>query len=138
MTDATVVLLILGFLSVTKMDISELLDDSTYVAQFKYPHEVHDHYVQIPQVLNKPVLDIGVHLEEIGMHACGNKVPLHHILSWLLECLPATMHQQLRQWILHYNTDVHIIEKWLALHGLDLAEYLTHLQSDRDSDGLEL
>ena len=138
MTDATVVLLISGFLSMKAMDISELLDDSTYLEQFKHPLEVQDHCILIPQVLNRPVQDIGAHLEEIGMHACGTRVPLHHILACLLECTPETLCQQLWQWVLHYSSDVHMIEKWLALRGLELAEYLSHLQTEKDSDGLEL
>ena len=31
-----------------------------------------------------------------------------------------------------------MIEKWLAVRGLDLEEYLSHLESDRVSNGLEL
>ena len=138
MTDATVVLLISGFLSVKAMNISELLDDSTYLEQFKHPLEVWDCYIPIPQVLNRPIQDIGTHLEEIGMHACGTRAPLHHILACLLEYTPETLHQQLWQWVLHYSLDVHMIKKWLALWGLELAEYLSHLQTEKDSDGLEL
>ncbi len=113
MTDATMVLLISGFLSVKAMDISELLDDSTYLEQFKHPLEVQDCYIPIPQVLNRPIQDIGAHLEEIGMHACGTRVPLHHILACLLEYTPETLCQQLWKWVLHYSSDVHMIEKWL-------------------------
>ena len=31
-----------------------------------------------------------------------------------------------------------MIEKWLAIRGLDLSEYLSHLEGDKESDGLEL
>ncbi len=31
-----------------------------------------------------------------------------------------------------------MIKKWLAVRGLDLAEFLSHLESDRESNSLEL
>ena len=81
MTDLAIVLLISGFLSVTKMGMAEQLDDSVYLTQFKNPVETQEYYTSVPQVLNKPVLDLGSHLEEIGMHVCGDHAPLHHIMA---------------------------------------------------------
>ena len=40
--------------------------------------------------------------------------------------------------MLQYHTEVHKVEKWLAIYGLDLAKYLSHLESDKESNGLEL
>ncbi len=40
--------------------------------------------------------------------------------------------------MLCFSHDVHMIEKWLAVRGLDLEECLSHLESDRVSNGLEL
>ncbi len=138
MTDPTIVLLISGFLSVTKMSIAELLDDSVYLAQFKNLLETQPQYVTVPQVLNKPVLDLGSQLEEIGMNVCGEHVPLHHIMARLFNCALDMLWQQLWQWVLRFSQEVHMIEKWLAVRGLDLVEYLSHLEGNKESDGLEL
>ncbi len=91
MTDPAIVLLISGFLSVTKMGMAELLDNSVYLAQFKHLIETQEHFTPVPQVLNKPVIDLGSHLEEIGMHVCGDHTLLHHIMAWLFECVPDTL-----------------------------------------------
>ncbi len=137
-TDPAIVLLISGFLSVTKMGMAELLDDSVYLAQFKNLIETQEHFTPVPQVLNKPVIDLGSHLEEIRIHVCGDCSLLHHIMARLFECAPDMLQQQLWQWVLHFSHDVHMIEKWLAVRGLDLAEFLSYLESNRESDGLEL
>ncbi len=81
MTDPAIVLLILGFLLVPKMGMAKLLDNSVFLAQFKNLVKTQEHYTSVPQVLNKPVLDLGSHLEEIGMHVCGDHAPLHHIIA---------------------------------------------------------
>ncbi len=138
MTDPAIVLLISSFLSVTKMGMAELLDDSVYLAQFKNLVETQEHYISVPQVLNKPVLNLGSCLEEIGIYVCGDHAPLHHIMAWLFECAPGMLQQQLYQWVLHFSCDVHMIKKWLAVRGLDLEEYPSHLESNRESNGLEL
>ena len=138
MTDSTIVLMISGFLSVTRMDLASLLDDSDYLAQFKDPCETQYRFITVPQVLNKPVIDLGARMEEVGIHVCREQVPLHHVLAGLFECKPQTLHQQLCQWVLRYHPEVHIIEKWLAIRGLNLAEYLSHLESDKACNGLEL
>ncbi len=41
-------------------------------------------------------------------------------------------------WLGHEATNVPMIEKWLAIHGLTLANYLAHLRNGGTSDGLEL
>lgn len=68
MTDPAIVLMISGFLLALKMDTLDLPDDSVFLPHFKYPMETQDHFIPVPQVLNKPVLDLGSQLEEIGMH----------------------------------------------------------------------
>ena len=88
MTDPAIVLLILGFLSVTKIDAVDLLDDSVFLAQFKHLMETQDHYIPVLQVLNKPVLDLGSWLEEIGMHVCGDCTPLHYVMAQIFDCAP--------------------------------------------------
>ncbi len=91
MTDPTIVLLISSFLLVTKVSMAELLDDSIYLAQFKNPLETQAQYISVPQVLNKPVLDLGSCLEEIGMHVCGDCTLLHHIMAWFFDCALDTL-----------------------------------------------
>ncbi len=87
-TDPAIVLLILGFLSVTKMGTVELLDDCVFLAQFKYLMETQDHYIPVPQVLNKPVLNLGSWLEEIGIYVCGDHALLYHIMAQLFDYAP--------------------------------------------------
>ncbi len=92
----------------------------------------------VPQVLNKPVIELGAWMEEVGMHVCREQAPFYHILASLFECKLQTLCQQLCQWVLRYHPEVHMVEKWLAICGLDLAKYLSHLESDKESNGLEL
>ena len=69
---------------------------------------------------------------------CGQHVLLHHILAQLFDCALDMLWKHLRQWVLCFSCDIHMIKKWLAVRGLDLPEYLSHLESDRGSDSLEL
>ena len=92
MTDSTIVLIISGFLSVTRIDLTGLMDHSDYLAQFKDPCETQHRFITVPQVLNKPVIELGAQIEEVGMHVCREQAPLHHILASLFECKPQTLH----------------------------------------------
>ena len=97
MTDSTIVLMISRFLSVTRIDLAGLMDDSDYLAQFKDPRETQYRFIMVPQVLNKPVIELGAWMEEVGMHVCREWATLHHIMAGLFECKPQTLCQQLHQ-----------------------------------------
>ncbi len=41
-------------------------------------------------------------------------------------------------WMFDFHSDLHMIEKWLAVRDLDLETYAVHLLSGGSSDGLEV
>ena len=128
MTDPGIILVLKCFLSVAPITLAMLKKDSEYIDSFKDPREVLHKYVMVPKILNKPVVKLGERLEEIGFHPVGCEQPLQCLLADLLGTTVDVSREQLRHWIICHNNDVHMIEKWLAVRGLDLSEYLTHLE----------
>ncbi len=56
----------------------------------------------------------------------------------MLQTTSAEFWAHLSTWIMNYAPDVHMIEKWLAVCGLILQDYLQYLKGQGASDGLEL
>ena len=63
---------------------------------------------------------------------------LQENLSRLMECSVVDYREQICQWLQDNVIHVPMIEKWLAIWGLNLQEYLGILGSNGASDGLEV
>lgn len=53
-------------------------------------------------------------------------------------CSAEEYYDMITDWISHTSSHMHMIEKWLAVCGLTIADYLGHLRSGGTSDGCEL
>ena len=109
-----------------------------FISMFVDPREVIDKYVTMPQVLNKPVLDIGTHLDELGLIEKEPQMSIQDHLVQMLQTTSNDFQAHLSTWITNYASEVHMIEKWLVVCGLTLQDYLLHLRGQGASDGLEL
>ncbi len=56
----------------------------------------------------------------------------------ILHTMVGKFRKMLVSWMYENQSDEHMIEKWLAVRGLDLETYAVHLMSGGTSDGLEL
>ena len=72
------------------------------------------------------------------MCACTPTKLLQELLSDSLQCPIEEYQQMMVDWLGCEATNVPMIEKWLAVCGLTLADYLTHLRNGGTLDGLEL
>ncbi len=90
------------------------------------------------KVFNKPVTSPKERLEELGMEALTPSLPIPDHLAALLQCSVEGYHALLNGWMIQYSVDLHMIEKWLAVHGLSIQDYSVHLMANGSSDGLEL
>ncbi len=95
-------------------------------------------FVAMPKVLNKPVCNLQERLDEIGLLALTEELPIQEHMASFLQYSVEDYHDQIYQWLRQYDSDLPIIGKWLTIHGLDLLEYLVHLSQGGSSDGLEL
>ena len=109
-----------------------------FISTFVDPKEVMDRYITVPQVLNKLVLDVNAHLDELGLTEKEPQMSIQDHLACMLQTTSAEFQAHLSTWIMNYAPDIHMIEKWLAVHGLTLQDYLQHLKGQGASDGLEL
>ena len=123
-------------LSEAKSGSSDL--DSEYLQPFRPWYEMDGKYVQIPQVLNKPVHDCSNRVGDIGVTLVGDCRPLPELLASVMNCSTSDLRGQLVQWMFKNWNDIHIIEKWLVVRGLDLKTYAVHINSGGTTDGLEL
>ena len=94
--------------------------------------------MMILQVLNDPVHDIAMQLDKTGLQKMGDVTPLQGLLADILQCTVSCYHDMIVDWIGRVASHVHMIEKWLAVRGLTLADYLCHLREGSTSDGCEL
>ena len=142
MTDATIMLVLHCFLVTLPMAVAPTpkVENAAvdFISMFVDPKEVIDRYVTVPQVLNKPVLDVGVCLDELGLTEKEPQMSIQDHLACMLQITSAKFQAHLSTWITNYASDVHMIEKWLAVCGLTLQDYLLHLKGQGTSDGLEL
>ncbi len=134
MTDATIVLVLHCFLVTLPMAIAlEMKDeltsaDNSFMSAFVDPRMVLDKYVTVPQVLNKPVLDVGACLDELGLTEKEPWMSIQDYLAQMLQTTLAEFQTHLSNWITNYASEVHMIKKWLAVSGLMLQDYLVYLQ----------
>lgn len=112
--------------------------DLDYVMPFRHPAETQNHYITIPQVLNKPVLNIEERLDKTGLQRLSDTVPIQGLLADLLGCSKDEYRQMMVDWMGFAASHVHIIEKWLAVRDLILSKYLDHLHQGGTSDGCEV
>ncbi len=116
----------------------DLSIDSEYITLFLSALETESSYIKVPRVLNDPICNLASHLDEIGLCAYTPTKPLQELLSDCLQCPIGEYHQMMVDWLGHEATNIPMIEKWLAVHGLTLADYLAHLRNGGTSDGLKL
>ncbi len=139
LTDAIVVLIINCYLSSGEMSHEAIKkQDNIYTDQLHDPRQDLHNYVSMPKILNKPVKDVPVHLDEIGLSTIHENAPIQEHLAHLLECEVTECRRQIGQWICDYYPEIPIITSWLAIHGLDVEEYITLLSQGREVDGLEV
>ncbi len=68
----------------------------------------------------------------------GDVTPLQGLLANILQCTVSCYCDMIVDWIGRAASHVHMIEKWLVVRGLTLADYLHHLREGSTSDGCEL
>ena len=112
--------------------------DPDYVKLFLEPWDTESNFVTIPQVLNDLVPDITMWLDETGLQKVGEVTPLQGLLADILQCSVSYYSDMIVDWIGRAAMHVHMIEKWLPVRGLTLADYLCHLREGGMSDGCEL
>ena len=141
-TDLTIVYILRCFLSTPAMHLStpdkNASTDSEYVAPFFNPLETEKAYITIPQVLNNPVHDMISRLDKVGLTSISTVKPLQCLLADSLQCPVDTFCTMMVNWLGQVSSSVPMVEKWLAVWGLTLVDYLQHLQGKGTSDGLEL
>ncbi len=93
-------------------------------------------YVWIPQVLNKLVHDCRDRVGKVGVTLLGDCKPLPDLLASVLNCSTSDLRGQLVQWMFENQNDIHMIEKWLVVRGLDIKTYAVHINSGSTTDGL--
>ncbi len=138
LTDATVILVLHCFLTSLKMTLSDKKEDSFYVMPLLDPREVGDCFVPVPKVLNCPVHDVDIHLEEVGMYMLGPQVPIQNSLADLLECSVTDYREQIYYWLHDSAPELPMVEKWIVIRGMNLQVYLDLLTTGVSVDGLEL
>ena len=138
-TDAALVFVVHCFLAVPAMRLTlskrDLDSDPEYICPFKLPGAG---YVTIPPVLNKPVHSSQQTLDNSGLVPLTEELHLEELFTQHLQCTLQVLREELVRWIGRYNTDLQMIEKWLAVRGLTLADYIMHLRNRGTSDGLEV
>ncbi len=132
MTDATILLVLCCILLTSPMVITPVMKDenpaANFISMFVDPKEVMDRYVTVPQVLNKPVLNVNAHLDELGLTEKEPWISIQDHLAYMLQTTSVEFWAHLSTWIVKYAPDIHMIEKWLAVHGLTLQDYLQDLK----------
>ncbi len=63
---------------------------------------------------------------------------LQEILASLLKSSVVDFHEQMYRWLHDNASNILMIEKWLAVRGISLQEYLEILGGNGSSDGLEI
>ncbi len=138
LTDATITLVVNCFLLSPKIEQFSVQDDSSFIKPLSDPCLIQDNFVIMPKVLNRPVGDVQEWLDETGLYATGPQVLLQENLSRLMECSVVDYWEQICRWLQDNAVHVPMTEKWLAVQGLNLQEYLAILGGNGASDGLEV
>ncbi len=141
MTNAALVFIMDCFLVVWKMHLESVKgsdSDSEYIKPFVAVHETEGYFVKVPQVLNNPVKDCCEKASDAGLELIGPSKPIQDLLADQLSCSVKDYHDTLISWIYKNCGEVHMVEKWLAIRGLDLESYVQHLAEGGTSDSLEL
>ena len=118
-----------------QMSREDSKEDPDYISPLCDPQSTE--FVAMPKVLNEPVCNLQERLDEIGLIALTEQLPIQEHITSFLQYSVMDYHDQICQWLRQYNSDLPIIGKWLAICGLDLSEYLVHLSQGGSSDGLE-
>ncbi len=138
LTDATITLVVGCFLLSPKMECFSAKDNSFYIKPLHDPHLVQDSFVVMLSTLNKPVTDVQDCLDETGLYVTSPPMLLQEILASLMEYSVVDFHEQICRWLHDNATHVLMIEKWLAVQGISLQDYLQILGRNGSSDGLEV
>ncbi len=141
MTNAALVFIMDCFLIVRKMHLDSVKgseSNSEYIRPFVAACETEGYFVQIPQVLNNPVKDCCEKAIDAGLELVGLSKPIQDLLVDQLSCSVEDYCESLISWMNVNCGEVHMLEKWLAVRGLDLGSYVQHLADGGTSDGLEL
>ncbi len=138
LTDTLILMIIGCFLVTSKMEHSPIKEDPIYAKMFTDPHLTQTAFVEHLHALSDLVIDLKARMEEIGLEKSGNVRPIQEILAELWDCETSVFQAQLCNWLQYWSSELPIVTKWLAIRGLDLDEYLMHLEGGGGSDGLEL
>ena len=141
MMDAALIFIIRCFLLTRKMSVQldhDTSSESEFVHPFHHPMEMQDKYIHIPPVLNRPVQDPMERAFEVDVQFQGQELLLHQLIANKLKCEVLDYCHMLVAWMYEHHSDLHMMEKWLAVRDLDLETYAVHLTRGRTSDGLEL
>ena len=87
-------------------------------------------------MLNKLVHDCRDRVGKVGVTLLGDCKPLPDLLASVLNCSTSDLRGQLVQWMFENQNDIHMIEKWLVVRGLDIKTYAVHINSGSTTDGL--
>ncbi len=68
----------------------------------------------------------------------SDDAPIQDHLTFLLCCEPQEYRKQIGLWIQNFHSDLPIVGNWLAIHGLDVEEYMTLLMEGGAANGLEV
>ncbi len=139
LTDMSVVLILNCCLYTCKMSCLVLnKPDPDYVPLLHDPWPYLHEFMELPQALNRPVISPQERMDEIGLRQVAPDAPIQsHFASWM-ECSDQEYCQQIAEWIQVHETDILVISSWLAVHGLDVSEYIALLQWGDEADGLEV
>ncbi len=101
---------------------------------FEY-HDLIPRMVPYPCVLNRPVLNLDAHCNEIGLEPEGDPSLLFDILSWIVG---ENYHADLMPWIQMHQSLLVGPKHWLRACGLSFDQYLENMAAEGQCDGLEV
>ena len=100
--------------------------------------EYHDSIPQMvpyPCVLNRPVVNLAAHCDEIGLEPEGDPSTLFDILLWIVG---ENYHDDLMPWI-HIHQDLLAGPRWwLGAHSLSFDQYIDNMAAEGQCNGLEV
>ena len=89
-------------------------------------------------MFNHPVCSLCDKLDETDLVLVSEELSLLGLFALRLGCTEQAFWATLIQWMGLYCSEVPMIEKWLAVRDLTLADYISYLQEGGTSAGLEL
>ncbi len=93
LTDPTIVLVLGCFLVSPQMTREELKEDPDYVLLLCDPWSVE--FMSMPKVLNEPVYNLQERLDEIGLLALTEELPIQEHMASFLQCSVVDYHDQM-------------------------------------------